>query len=103
MEFTFALGYLGAAVLILGSIAVGILFYLIGDPQFSYEWVATAVGAFIGGFVASEFVIAFQGWEPVYEGVALIPALVGGLIVGGLVAGATQFLTREPLTASGSS
>jgi len=100
MEFTFALGYLGAAILVLASVLIGILFYVIGDPQFNYEWLVTAVGAFIGGFVASEFVIAFQGWEPVYEGVALIPAVAGGLIVGGAVAGVTRFLTREPLTAS---
>jgi hypothetical protein len=101
MEFTFALGYLGAGVLILGSIAMGILFYLFGEPQFRYEWVVTAVGAFVGAFVASEFVIAFQGWEPVYDGLALIPALVGGLVVGGAVAGATRLLTREPLATVG--
>jgi len=97
MEFTFALGYLGLAVLIVGSIVIGVAIYMVGSPHLSYEWVATAIGAFIGGFIASEFVIAFQAFEPVYDGLALIPALVGGLLVGGLTAAVARFVTRQPL------
>src|SRR5687767_8224157 len=95
MEFTFALGYLGAAVLAAGSIAIGLLYYWIGDPQFSLEWVATAIGAFVGGFIASEFIVGFQTFQPVYDGLALIPAFIGGVVVGGVVAGVTRFLTRD--------
>jgi uncharacterized membrane protein YeaQ/YmgE (transglycosylase-associated protein family) len=98
MEFTLELGYLGAALLALGSIVIGVLFYVIGDPQFSYEWIVTAIGAFVGALVASEFFIDLKGWDPVYEGVALVPALVGALIGGGVVAGVTRFLTRNPLS-----
>jgi hypothetical protein len=100
MEFTFSLGYLGLALLTLGSIVVGILYYLIGDPQFNLEWVATAIGAFVGGFVASEFVISLTTWEPVFDGLALVPATIGGLVAGGLVAGAIRDLTREPVASS---
>jgi hypothetical protein len=100
MEFTFALGYLGAAVLVVGSIAIGVLYYLIGSPGFGYEWVATAIGAFVGALVVSEFIIGLESFEPVYDGLALIPALAGGLIVGGVVAAVTRFLTRDTLAAS---
>jgi len=98
MEFTFALGFLGAAVLILGSIAIGIAFYVFGDPQFNLEWVVTAIGAFIGGFVTSELVIGLRDYQPVYDGLALVPAVIGGVIVGGIVAAITRFLTRERLS-----
>jgi len=94
MEFSFALGYLGAAVLILGSIAIGIAFYFVGDPQFNFEWVVSAIGAFVGGFVTSELFIGLRDYQPVYDGLALVPALIGGVIVGGVVAAITRLLTR---------
>ena len=99
MELTFELGYLGLVVLALGSIAIGVAFYVFGDPHFNYEWLVTAIAAFVGGFVASEFVTAFQGYEPVWDGLALVPALIGGVIVGGVAAGVTRYLTRSQMSA----
>ena len=98
MEFTFELGFMGLVIMTIGSVAVGVLFYLVGNPELRFEWLATAIGAFIGGFIASEFVLAFRDFEPVYDGLAVVPALIGGLIVGGVVAGAARVLTRTPLS-----
>jgi len=93
MEFAFTVGVIGWLVLILGAIVIGIVAQLIGQPEFGYEWVVTAIGAFIGGVAASEFVVGLQTFEPVYDGLALIPALIGGLVVGTVVAVATRLLT----------
>ena len=99
MEFTFELGYLALVALVLGSIAIGVAFYVLGDPQFNYEWLVTAIAAFIGGFAVSEFVTAFRDYEPVWDGLAVIPALIGGVIVGGVAAGVTRYLTRAQMSA----
>ena len=101
MEFTVAIEFLGLVMLALVSLVIGIIFYAFGDPQFEFEWLVSATAAFVGGFVASEFVIAFTAWEPVFDGLALIPALVGVFVVGGLAAGVTRFLTGEPLATTG--
>jgi hypothetical protein len=99
MEFTFTLGSVGLAVLIIGSIAVGVVYHFIGTPNTSYEWLVSSIGAFIGGFIASEWVIGFREFAPVYDGVAIVPALLGGLVVGAVVAASTRMLFSPEMTA----
>jgi hypothetical protein len=43
-----------------GSVAVGVVYHLVGTPNMSYEWVVSSIGAFIGGFIASEWIIGFR-------------------------------------------
>jgi hypothetical protein len=43
--------------------------------------------------VASEFIVAWRTFEPVWDGLALVPALLGGLVVGIIVEVATRRLT----------
>jgi uncharacterized membrane protein YeaQ/YmgE (transglycosylase-associated protein family) len=66
---------------------------LIGAARFGYEWVVTAIAAFIGAFVASEFVVDWRAYAPVFDNLALIPALIGGVVVGIVIAVATRLLT----------
>ena len=81
MEFTFDLGLAGLALLIVGALAFAFVAPMLGKSV-EFEGVVDAVTAFAGAFVASEFVMAWRAFEPVWDGVALIPALVGGLAVG---------------------
>lgn len=93
MEFTFDVGLWGWLILIVGAVVLGIIAQLIGDARFGYEWILTGVGAFVGGFAASEFIVGWRTYEPVFDNLALIPALIGGLVVGIIVAVATRLLT----------
>jgi hypothetical protein len=97
MEFTFSLGWIGLAVLVVGSVVVGVIYHLIGTPNMSYEWLVSSIGAFIGGFVASEWIVGFREFAPVTDGLALVPALLGGLIVGVVFAAATRLFFTEEL------
>jgi hypothetical protein len=81
MEFTFDLGLAGLALLIVGAVAFAFVAPLLGKSV-DFEGVVDAVAVFAGAFIASEFVIAWRTFEPVWDGVALIPALAGGLAVG---------------------
>ena len=93
MELAPTLDLGGWILLIVVAVAFGVVAQFIGETRTNLEWLVDAIGFFVGGLVASEFVIAWQTFEPVYGGLAIVPALVGGLIVGLIVEVATRTLT----------
>jgi uncharacterized membrane protein YeaQ/YmgE (transglycosylase-associated protein family) len=93
MELSIALGVAGWLLLIVGAAIFGIVAQLIGDTQNGFEWVVDGIAAGVGAVVGSEFIVAWQATGPVVDGLAIVPALVGGLVVGTVVAIATRFLT----------
>jgi uncharacterized membrane protein YeaQ/YmgE (transglycosylase-associated protein family) len=104
MEFAIALGIVGWIVLIVGSLVFGAIAQLVGETRTGFEWLGDAIGFGVGAFVASEFIVAFQTFEPVWDGLALAPALIGGLVLGIVVEVATRYLTGgtysdRPMTA----
>jgi uncharacterized membrane protein YeaQ/YmgE (transglycosylase-associated protein family) len=93
MELVVTLGIGGALTLIVGAIAFGVVAQFVGETRTGYEWLVDAIGAGIGALLASEFIIAWQAFEPVFDGLALAPALIGGLVVGLVVEVATRLMT----------
>lgn len=93
MELDITLGLVGWLVLIGGAVIFGIAAQFVGEARSAYEWVVDSLAAGFGALVASEFMVAWQATGPVFDGLALVPALVGGLAVGVVVAVATRFLT----------
>lgn len=81
---------------------LGVLFQLIGEARSAYEWLLTGLAAAVGGFAASEFVVGWRTWDPLIDGLAIVPALLGGVSVGVFVEVAGRFLTggtyRTPST-----
>jgi uncharacterized membrane protein YeaQ/YmgE (transglycosylase-associated protein family) len=93
MELASSLGLGGWVILISAAVLFGGMAQFIGDARAGYEWLVDAVAFGIGAIVASEFVIAWQTFEPVVDGLALVPALIGGLVVGAIVEVVTRFAT----------
>jgi uncharacterized membrane protein YeaQ/YmgE (transglycosylase-associated protein family) len=93
MEFTTDLGLAGGLVLVVGALAFGVIAQLVGQTRTGFEWLVDAIAFAIGALVASEFVIAWQATGPVWDGLAIVPALIGGLVVGIVVEIATRYLT----------
>lgn len=93
MELVIALGLGGWAVLIVGALVFGVVAQLVGQPRAGFEWLGDAFAAGIGALVASEFIIGWQAFAPVFDGLALAPALIGGLVAGIVVELATRYLT----------
>lgn len=93
MDVAVALGLGGAIVLIVGAIVFGLATQFVGETRAGYEWVVSGLGAGIGAFVASEFVIDWRAFGPVWDGLALAPALIGGLVLGVVVEVATRLVT----------
>lgn len=99
MEFAIDMGVWGAVLLIVGALVIGVAAQFIGDVKTNYHWIIVAVAALIGGLFASEFIVDWRTFEPVWEGLALIPALIGGLVVGVIVDVIARYATGGSYTA----
>jgi len=93
MEFALAVGFGGWIVLIVGALAFGVVAQFVGETRTGYEWLVDAIAASIGALAASEFVVAWRTFEPVFDGLALAPALIGGLVLGIAIEVATRYMT----------
>jgi uncharacterized membrane protein YeaQ/YmgE (transglycosylase-associated protein family) len=88
-----ALGFGGWALLIVGAIVFGGVAQVVGETRTGFEWLVDAIAAGIGALVASEFIVAWRTFEPTWDGLALVPALLGGIVVGLVVEVATRYMT----------
>ena len=98
MEFAVDMTVWGAVILIVGALVIGVVSQFIGDVRTPYHWIVVAIAALVGGVFASEMVTAWQTIEPVWEGVALLPALVGGLVLGIIADAVMRFATGGSYT-----
>ncbi len=98
MEFAVDMTVWGAVILIVGALVIGVISQFIGDVRTPYHWIVVAIAALVGGVFASEMVTAWQTIEPVWEGVALLPALVGGLVLGIIADAVMRFATGGSYT-----
>ena len=98
MDFSIVLGLGGWALVVVAAIVFGLVAQYVGEPQTGYEWLADAIAFGIGAIGASEIIVATRTFEPVWDGLALVPALVGGLIVGVLVEVITRMATGGTYT-----
>jgi uncharacterized membrane protein YeaQ/YmgE (transglycosylase-associated protein family) len=93
MDLTISIGPGGWVVVVLASIVFGLVAQYIGDARTGFEWLIDAIAFGIGAVVASEVIVGFRAFEPVFDGLALVPALVGGLVLGIVVEVVTRYLT----------
>jgi uncharacterized membrane protein YeaQ/YmgE (transglycosylase-associated protein family) len=93
MEFAISLGLGGGILLIVGALVFGAVAQYVGETRTGYEWLVDAIAAGFGALVASEFIVGWRTFEPTWDGLALVPALIGGLVLGLVVEAATRYLT----------
>jgi hypothetical protein len=92
----------GALILLIaGAIIIGLIPLLLEPAQPTLEVVLVALGAAIGGFVASEYLGTFSTWGWEWDGLRVFPALIGGIVVGGVVDLVIRGITpKSPIAAS---
>jgi hypothetical protein len=85
--FSWNIGMGGVGLLLLagGALVLGVIVQLIGETRTGYEWLVAGVAALAGGWLASEAFGTISTTGPVVESLYLLPALVGGIVLGGLV------------------
>ncbi|HEY8238215.1 MAG TPA: hypothetical protein VIF63_02165 [Candidatus Limnocylindrales bacterium] len=99
MEIAFSIGFGGWIVVIAGALIFGFVAQSVGEARTGYEWLVDGVAAFAGAVIVSEFIISLRTFEPVYDGLALVPALIGGLALGLVIEVATRYVTGGKYTA----
>jgi uncharacterized membrane protein YeaQ/YmgE (transglycosylase-associated protein family) len=99
MELAINLGLGGWLVLLAGALLFGVIAQFIGETRTGYEWLVDGVAAALGAVVASEFIISARTWEPVWDGLAIVPAVIGGLVLGIVVELVTRYATGGRYTA----
>ena len=77
---------------------VDVVAQVVGETRTGYEWLVDGIAAGIGALFASEFIMAWRTFDPVVDGLAIVPALLGGLAVGLVVEIATRYLTGGTYT-----
>jgi hypothetical protein len=94
--FGWEIGMSLASVILLavGAIVIGVGLQLIGEVRIGYQFVFTTIAAFIGGFLGSEALGSLSTWGPSFEGLYIVPALIGGLVFGVAVDAAARYLTE---------
>jgi uncharacterized membrane protein YeaQ/YmgE (transglycosylase-associated protein family) len=90
-------GY-AALLLVVGAVLLGALPQFIGEPRVGYEFVFPMIGAVIGGWLGSEAFGTFSTWGAEFEGLYMLPALIGGVVVGGIVDVVVRFVTGGSYT-----
>jgi uncharacterized membrane protein YeaQ/YmgE (transglycosylase-associated protein family) len=98
MELAISLGFGGWLVLIAGALLFGVIAQFLGETRTGYEWLVDTIAAGAGALIASEFVIAWRTYEPAFDGLALVPALLGGLALGVVVELVTRYVTGGTYT-----
>jgi len=79
------MGVWGVIILLAGALLVGIAVQAILRAENDYAWLFSAIGAFVGGFVASEWLGALSTWGWEGNGLFVFPALIGAVVVGAIV------------------
>src|SRR5262245_48176986 len=90
MELALDLGLGGYVLVALGALIFGGAALLIGEPHTTVEGLVDAIAFAIGAIVASEFITAFQETGPMFDGLAVLPALVVEIV--------TRFVTGGTYT-----
>lgn len=85
--FGWDVGMSGLAVILLvaGAIVIGAIPLFIGEARTGYEWLATAAAALLGGWLGSEAFGGISTFGPAFEGLYLVTALIGGVVLGAVV------------------
>jgi uncharacterized membrane protein YeaQ/YmgE (transglycosylase-associated protein family) len=82
-----------AIMLVVGALAIGVVAHYIGEVTIGYEWAIVAVAALVGGYVGSEAFGTLSTWGVEFEGLFILPALIGGVVLGAAVDAITRFAT----------
>lgn len=71
---------LAALLLVLGAVALGVIAHFVGERRTVFEGLIVAIAALIGGYVGSEALGALSTWGVAFEGLYILPAIMGGVV-----------------------
>jgi uncharacterized membrane protein YeaQ/YmgE (transglycosylase-associated protein family) len=87
-----------AGILLVGALVIGGITQIVGETR-RFHWLPVAAGAFLGGYLGSEAFGSLSTWGPAFEGLYIVPALIGAAVLGAIVDGLTRYAADETYTA----
>lgn len=87
-----------AILLIAGALVLGAIPLLVGEPKTGYEWLVSAAAVLLGGWLGSEAFGSLSTIGPAYDGLYVVTALVGGIVLGAIVDAAVRYATGGSYT-----
>jgi uncharacterized membrane protein YeaQ/YmgE (transglycosylase-associated protein family) len=84
---------LAFALLIVGAVVLGAIPQFVGEPRIGYEFVFPMIGAAVGGWLGSEAFGEFSTWGPEFEGLFILPALIGAVVLGAIVDAVVRYVS----------
>jgi uncharacterized membrane protein YeaQ/YmgE (transglycosylase-associated protein family) len=85
---------LAAVLLVTGAVIFGVVTQFIGDVRSGYQWIGTSLAALVGGWLGSEAFGSLSTWGPEFEGLYVVPAIIGGLAFGLVVDALLRYTTH---------
>ena len=67
------------------ALLLGFAAQVLGEFHRSWEWLVTGAAALVGGFVAGQYLGPATTWGIRWDGLWLLPALLGMLVLAGAV------------------
>lgn len=74
-----------AILLVIGAVLLGVIPQFIGEPKLAVEWIFPMIGVLVGGWIGSEALGSLSTWGYAFEGLYVLPALIGGVVLGAAV------------------
>jgi uncharacterized membrane protein YeaQ/YmgE (transglycosylase-associated protein family) len=98
--FDWNVGMSGIAVILLiaGALVLGALPLFVGEPKTGYEWLVSAAAVLVGGWLGSEAFGSLSTFGPAFDGLYLVTALIGGIVLGVIVDAAIRYATGGSYT-----
>lgn len=93
--FGWNVGMSGLALFLLvaGALVIGAIPLLIGEARTGYEWLVTAAAVLVGGWLGSEAFGGISTFGPAFDGLYLVTALIGGVVLGAVADVAVRYVT----------
>lgn len=88
------MSFTAALLLIVGAVVIGVGAQLVGEVRIGWEFAVTGVAALVGGYLGSEAFGTLSAWGPAYDGLFIVPALIGALVLGIVVDAVTRYMTE---------
>jgi hypothetical protein len=103
-EMQLDMGIGAFAIVVVVALILGVLVQMYLSPKSGYEWLIVGVGASAGAWLASE--ITWTQWfsgltnlGPQFDGLLIIPAVIGGLVLGAVVEALARTVESQAMAA----
>ncbi len=85
------MGGLALTLIIVAGIVLGVVVQLTGVARSGYDGLITGIAVVGGAIVAGQWLGSLSTWGPQFDGLYLLPALIGGVVLGAIANLAVRF------------